>query len=157
MLLLVWHYNKAQQIAPYKNPTLPIDARVNDLLSRMTIEEKFWQLFMIPGEVKKGDEEKYKNGIFGFQVSASVQGNNAAQQMLHYNVTEDAEALAKKINATPKVTLNFSSVKNRCSLPGFFSFTFSFSFLFRAGHMKHVRKVSSGLFMIRGSAWAISL
>ena len=60
----------AQTTLPYKNKLLPVDERVNDLLSRMTAEEKFWQLFMIPGEVKKGDEEKYKNGIFGFQISA---------------------------------------------------------------------------------------
>src|ERR1041384_2275724 len=83
----------AQSIHPYKNPALPIDVRVNDLLSRMTAEEKFWQLFMIPGEVKKGDEEKYKNGIFGFQMNAVAENQNAAQQMFHYNITEDADEL----------------------------------------------------------------
>ncbi len=31
----------------YKNPSLPIDERVNDLLSRMTMEEKFWQRQLI--------------------------------------------------------------------------------------------------------------
>ncbi|MET0298787.1 MAG: hypothetical protein ABW036_03465, partial [Flavitalea sp.] len=30
---------------PYKNAALPVDQRVNDLLSRMTTEEKFWKLF----------------------------------------------------------------------------------------------------------------
>jgi beta-glucosidase-like glycosyl hydrolase len=34
----------AQQSAPYKNPALPIDARVKDLLKRMTLEEKVAQL-----------------------------------------------------------------------------------------------------------------
>lgn len=34
----------AQQSAAYKNPTLPIDARVKDLLKRMTLEEKVAQL-----------------------------------------------------------------------------------------------------------------
>ena len=29
---------------PYKNPSLPIDTRVSDLLSRMTLEEKVGQL-----------------------------------------------------------------------------------------------------------------
>jgi len=38
------------QTLPYKNPALPIDERVRDLLSRMTPEEKFWQMFMIPGD-----------------------------------------------------------------------------------------------------------
>lgn len=34
----------AQQSAPYKNPALPIDTRVKDLLKRMTLEEKVAQL-----------------------------------------------------------------------------------------------------------------
>lgn len=34
----------AQQPAPYKNPALPIDTRVKDLLKRMTLEEKVAQL-----------------------------------------------------------------------------------------------------------------
>ena len=92
-----------QDVLPYKDPSLPIEDRVNkDLLKRMTVEEKFWQLFMIPGEIKKGDEEKYKNGIFGFQVSAGSKNGNAAQQMLNYNSSADALLLAQKINSIQK-------------------------------------------------------
>jgi len=36
------------QNAPYKNPQLPIEARVEDLLARMTLEEKAEQLIQIP-------------------------------------------------------------------------------------------------------------
>jgi beta-glucosidase len=32
------------QIAPYKDPSLPIATRVNDLLSRMTLDEKLGQM-----------------------------------------------------------------------------------------------------------------
>lgn len=35
--------------APYKNPSLPVDARVRDLVGRMTIEEKARQLDMFKG------------------------------------------------------------------------------------------------------------
>jgi beta-glucosidase len=38
--------------------------RVRDLVARMTIEEKFWQLYMIPGQLEDGD---YSKGIFGLQ------------------------------------------------------------------------------------------
>ncbi|HXB45773.1 MAG TPA: hypothetical protein VNV85_17015, partial [Puia sp.] len=48
----------SQFVLPYKNPSLPIEQRVKDLLSRMTREEKFWQLFMIPGEVGENDDQK---------------------------------------------------------------------------------------------------
>lgn len=34
----------AQTAAPYTNPSLPIDVRVDDLVSRMTLEEKGSQL-----------------------------------------------------------------------------------------------------------------
>ena len=37
--------------APYRDARLPIAERVRDLLGRMTLEEKFWQLFMIPGDL----------------------------------------------------------------------------------------------------------
>lgn len=52
----------------YQNATLPIEDRVNDLLRRMTPEEKFWQLFMIPGDLSDG-KERYEHGIFRFQVA----------------------------------------------------------------------------------------
>ena len=35
---------KLQSLPPYKNPNLPIDVRVNDLVSRMTLEEKVSQM-----------------------------------------------------------------------------------------------------------------
>jgi beta-glucosidase len=92
----------AQAVLPYKNPALPIEERVKDLLSRMTPEEKFWQMFMIPGEVGKGDEEKYKTGIFGFQVSAASANGDASQQMLRYGTKEDALSVTRKINALQK-------------------------------------------------------
>ena len=74
---------------------------MKDLLSRMTPEEKFWQMFMIPGDLNHADSNQYKHGIFGFQVSASSQGD-AAGQMLNYSATENALALAKKINGIQK-------------------------------------------------------
>lgn len=102
LLGLLWLVNtslSAQIVVPYKNKTLPTQARVKDLLSRMTMEEKFFQLFMIPGTINKGEEHKYRHGLFGFQVSAGVADEkNAAQQILQYDTKENAWSLAKKIN-----------------------------------------------------------
>lgn len=91
----------AQNVLPYKNASLPIDVRVNDLLSRMTTEEKFWQLFMIPGE-KNGVDEKYKNGIFGLQVNAWVDQTNVTQQMMKYSDTMNLQQYVRKINTIQK-------------------------------------------------------
>ncbi|EJL71518.1 beta-glucosidase [Chryseobacterium populi] len=86
----------------YKDPKQPVEIRVQDLLKRMTPEEKFWQCFMIPGDLDNVPENQYYHGVFGLQVSAGNQGNGAAGQMLKYNASEDAERLAKKINAIQK-------------------------------------------------------
>jgi beta-glucosidase len=51
----------------YKDPSRPIDERVRDLLSRMTLQEKFWQLYMIPGDLDDPAHD-YSNGVFGLQI-----------------------------------------------------------------------------------------
>lgn len=86
----------------YKDPKQPVEVRVQDLLKRMTPEEKFWQCFMIPGDLDNVPKGQYAHGIFGLQVSAGNQGGGAAGQLLKYNANEDAERLAKKINAIQK-------------------------------------------------------
>jgi hexosaminidase len=51
----------------YKDPSRPTDERVRDLLARMTMEEKFWQLFMIPGDLDDPSHD-YSHGAFGLQI-----------------------------------------------------------------------------------------
>lgn len=86
----------------YKDPKQPVEVRVQDLLKRMTSEEKFWQCFMIPGDLDNVPKGQYAHGIFGLQVSAGNQGGGAEGQLLKYNANENAERLAKKINAIQK-------------------------------------------------------
>ena len=101
ILLLKFGLISAQK-SLYKDPKQSIEARVQDLLKRMTPEEKFWQCFMIPGDLDNVHKGQYSHGIFGLQVSAGNQGGGAAGQLLKYNANEDAEILAKKINAIQK-------------------------------------------------------
>src|SRR5687767_8887507 len=51
----------------YRNATLTPDERARDLLGRMTIQEKFWQLYMSPGDLDDSTHD-YTNGSFGLQV-----------------------------------------------------------------------------------------
>jgi beta-glucosidase len=90
------------QKALYKDSKQPVETRVQDLLKRMTPEEKFWQCFMIPGDLDNVPKGQYSHGIFGLQVSAGNQGGGVAGQLLKYNANEDAERLANKINAIQK-------------------------------------------------------
>jgi beta-glucosidase len=52
---------------PYKDPARPVEERVRDLISRMTVPEKFWQLFMLPGDLDDPAHD-YSNGAFGLQI-----------------------------------------------------------------------------------------
>jgi len=67
--LVPCQYVRAQAPA-YRNPTLPTADRVRDLLGRMTLEEKFWQLFMIPGDLDDSTHD-YSRGVFGLQVGTT--------------------------------------------------------------------------------------
>ena len=83
---------------PYKNRNLPVADRVRDLLSRMTLEEKFWQTFMIPGDLDNPAND-YSHGIFGLQISVgSPQRGRAAGA----DAAAIARAHAERINAIQK-------------------------------------------------------
>ncbi|MGN7783090.1 glycoside hydrolase family 3 N-terminal domain-containing protein [Niabella sp. 22666] len=99
--IIILHVVAHAQPPLYKDASQPVEKRVADLLKRMTPEEKFWQLFMIPGDLDDAGPDQYKNGLFGFQVSAKAKGD-AAGQLLSYNTQEDATKVIRKINSIQK-------------------------------------------------------
>src|SRR5262249_42934565 len=86
---------------PYRDSGLPIDERVRDLLGRMTLEEKFWQLFMIPGSLDRPQDD-YSKGIFGLQISEAPPG-----------VAPTARGHAERINAIQRYFVE----KTRLGIP----------------------------------------
>lgn len=84
---------------PYKDKTLSVEERVNDLLNRMTTEEKFWQVYMMPGDLNQLSTDKFKNGVFGFQVQTKAAENPEMNQMLQYDASSTAIKTAKTANA----------------------------------------------------------
>jgi beta-glucosidase len=84
----------------YKDPSKETAIRVQDLLSRMTWEEKCYQLFMVPGDTNLLHGQLSK-GIFGLQVSAQAAGD-AAGQGLHYQTTHPATVQMERLNAIQK-------------------------------------------------------
>ena len=102
LLCVSWSISSAQQkMMPYRNPQLSVDARLRDLLSRMTREEKFWQLFMVSGDLDEG-KEKYRHGIFGLQMDTRSSSDNVSEQLLRYGSSGSARSAAEKINATQR-------------------------------------------------------
>jgi beta-glucosidase len=81
------------QKPPYKNPALSTAVRVRDLLARMTPEEKFWQLWMVPGDLDSGTAV-YKHGVFGLQV------REHGDDGLERDPGAAARRMAVKLNAT---------------------------------------------------------
>jgi beta-glucosidase len=94
----------AEPLLPYTNPALPVEERVRDLLGRMTLEEKLWQLFMTPGDIT-ASPAKYRHGLFGLQFSTTPAGEGAAHQLLHYRASGSAAAMAEQINRAQRFFL----------------------------------------------------
>ena len=60
---------QARDTVPYRDARRSVDERVRDLLGRMTLDEKFWQLYMSPGNLDNPVQD-YSNGEFGLQIGA---------------------------------------------------------------------------------------
>ena len=83
---------QAPRLLPYRDARLTIDARVRDLLKRMTLEEKFWQTFMTPGDLEHPGDD-YSHGVFGLQISVAPSSAPAAT-----SASAAARAHAERIN-----------------------------------------------------------
>jgi beta-glucosidase len=76
-----WRGLLAQQPSPvYKESSRSIDERVSDLLARMTVQEKFWQLFMIPGDLDDPSHD-YSHGAFGLQIRTAATARAHAERI----------------------------------------------------------------------------
>lgn len=102
----------ADRTLPYRDPSLAVETRVQDLLKRMTLEEKLWQLFMAPGDPAE-EPETFRHGVFGLQFATRATGGGAAQQMLAYGSTASAAAMAAQINAAQR----FFVTETRLGIP----------------------------------------
>ncbi len=94
-LVTAWRTAGAQRPAPpplYRDPHAPVDARVRDLMRRMSVTDMFWQLFMIPGDRDHPAADDYSHGIFGLQISEAPPGDTVP-------VAGAAREQAERINA----------------------------------------------------------
>ncbi len=84
----------------YKDPSQPIEARVADLLQRMTPAEKAWQLFMVPSDFDT-TKCRLSDGIFGIQLFATGLAD-PNQQMLNYTSTNSNLEIIARANDIQK-------------------------------------------------------
>jgi beta-glucosidase-like glycosyl hydrolase/alpha-L-fucosidase len=104
----------SQNTLPYKNPGLPVETRVQDLLQRMTAEEKFWQLFMITAN-PDSPKERYINGICGLQLREPVKNDSTGTMGEQFSSPSPSET-ARKINSIQKYLME----KTRLGIPAIF-------------------------------------
>ena len=97
---------------PYRNARLPTRERVRDLLSRMTLEEKFWQLYMIPGDLDDPALD-YSRGIFGLQISETPRGQGNGEAGRRRPPPDIARRHAERINAIQRYFVE----KTRLGIP----------------------------------------
>ena len=84
----------------YKDPSQPIEARVADLLGRMSASEKAWQLFMVPSDFDT-TKCRFTDGIFGLQLFASAL-SDPTQQILNYSSSNTNLELIARANDIQK-------------------------------------------------------
>jgi beta-glucosidase len=68
------------------------DERARDLLSRMTLAEKFWQLYMSPGSLDDSTHD-YSNGSFGLQIRTSEERRAKSEEEARALVREHTEKI----------------------------------------------------------------
>jgi beta-glucosidase len=86
---------RAQKDFPYQQRDLPIEARVADLIGRMSLDEKLHQLFMVSGGIK--DSTDFASGLFGYQVFTESTSAHPDQMMM-YSAGKAANETRVEIN-----------------------------------------------------------
>lgn len=104
-----------QALLPYQSKNYTTQQRVSDLMQRMSLREKWMQLFMVPGDLKF-NESAYKDGIFGLQINAWVDALNPAQQIITYDTTTTLVSYYKQI----KNIQNHFLTQTRLGIPPIF-------------------------------------
>ena len=99
-------------VPPYRDARLPTRERVRDLLSRMTLEEKFWQLYMIPGDLDDPGLD-YSHGIFGLQISEAPRRQGQGDRGPRQPLPDVARRHAERINAIQRYFVE----KTRLGIP----------------------------------------
>lgn len=96
---------------PYKNSQLPIEQRVEDLLGRMTLEEKVFQLCAL--RLGEGDEIFQSSGNYTMEEVQKAIGERGIGHISCPTTDKGAERSVKISNAIQKVAVE----KTRLGIP----------------------------------------
>ena len=88
---------------PYKDPTLPIEQRVEDLLKRMTIEEKVYQMCALL--IGEGDEIFQSSGNYSIDFIRKEFGTHGIGNVSCPTTDMEAERAVQTINEIQRVAV----------------------------------------------------
>ncbi len=91
--------NKKLMEPAYKNPGLPIEKRVQDLLKRMTLEEKAAQMVAVAGEIKDSIEFSADGSINIEKIKPLLA--NGVGQLTRPSETRGWQSQTKRVNKIP--------------------------------------------------------
>jgi beta-glucosidase len=107
----------AQSTPPYKNPQLPVEQRVRDLLSRMNNEEKARQLIAIWEDPSAPDQNKmFVNGSGKFVPESAKTLDGGIGEVAHASDHHEVRDLAEYINEVQRYII----AHNRFGIPAIF-------------------------------------
>ncbi|KFC58790.1 glycoside hydrolase family 3 N-terminal domain-containing protein [Flavobacterium gilvum] len=91
------------KILPYKNPALPVEKRVNDLLARMTLEEKVYQMCAL--RLGDGDEIFKSSGVYSIDYIRQQMKSHGTGHISCPTTDMDAAKGVKTVNEIQKVAV----------------------------------------------------
>ena len=100
--LFAWPKQK-KEILPYRNPQLPIEERVEDLLSRMTLEEKVYQISAL--RLGEGDEVFQTSGEYSIDDIRKELGKHGVGYLSCPTTDMPAEKAVKVGNQIQKIAV----------------------------------------------------
>lgn len=103
--VVLGRWNNSQGLPVYKNASVCIKDRVEDLLSRMTLEEKAGQMFHSRTFIEEGQQDNTLDGDLNPETTKAILNQSITHYVLSGSVP-DARATAKYLNSIQRVALN---------------------------------------------------
>lgn len=96
-------FGQSKQSMPYKNPTLPVEKRVADLIARMTLEEKVYQMCAL--RLGDGDEVFKTSGVYSADYIRSQMKTHGVGHISCPTTDMNAELSVKTANEIQKIAV----------------------------------------------------
>ena len=103
---------KAQQMLPYQNPQLSVEERVNDLLGRMTLEEKIGQITHLHSYKVFDGQELNPNKLEVYYIQPFVDSGNLLGSGISAMAKPELETLLRAVKPYIPAAYKLAAIRN---------------------------------------------